>query len=127
MFCWHLPGHLQQKEDTSPKTKNINFVVTSRAIKITDKDTPSCLRKIFKICKLKIKPRCFIFLRRKYCDDTVHGAHFCFETNNYDQDNKIKLLVSSARMRSWCSGPGLRGTMLLKHISFQIDGPFQDV
>ena len=32
------------------------------------KDTPSCLRKIFKICKLKTKPKCFIFLRKKDCD-----------------------------------------------------------
>ena len=61
------------------------------------KDTPSCLRKIFKICKLKTKPKCFIFLRRKDCNYTVHSVHFCFETNNYDQDNKIKLIVSCAR------------------------------
>ena len=61
------------------------------------KDTPSCQRKIFKIRKLKTKPKCFIFLRRKDCDYTVHSVHFCFETNNYDQDNKIRLLAARAR------------------------------
>ena len=51
-----------------------------------------------------------------WLDDTVHSVHFCLETNNYDQDKKLKSLVSHTRMTEslLCSSPGLKGTLSLK-------------